>query len=208
MKYLRFSILMSVLACSCSSEYKTLQPVKPNPDCIERIKPQGVVTSWYDAAVTVAGKHISGLLLVKEMPDQTKRVVFTNEAGVTFFDFEFGTTGAFQVKQIIRQLNKKPVVAVLRKDFELMLGLAFQNGDYQSWVDKDEIFYGVPQKKETAYFITDRDCASLRRIELGTKRKRKVTVGLYGGDIREPDSVQVKHHTFNMLINLKKLERH
>jgi hypothetical protein len=68
-----------------------------------------------------------------------------------------------------------------------------------------EIYYGVSQKKESAYFITDRDCASLQRMELGSNRKRKVTVKLQGSQVASPDSVSIHHHTFAMDIVLKKL---
>jgi hypothetical protein len=157
--------------------------------------------------VDVVGRHISGLLLVKEMPDSTTRVVFTNEAGVTFFDFEFGKTGAFKARQVIKQLDRKPVIETLQKDFALALGIPFRQGVEGSWKMGEEVYFGVHQKKETAYFITGADCASLRRLEIGSRRKPKVTAVLYGSDLTLPDSIVLKHHTFAMAITLKKLER-
>jgi hypothetical protein len=205
MRYLHYSLLLLLIACA--SEYKTRKPASLDEACIQKIKPPGIKTSWYTTHIDVIGKHISGLLLMKEMPDSSKRVVFTNEAGVTFLDFEFRADGSFQVKQVIKQLNKKAVVQVLRKDFELMLGIPFRKGISEAWEQDGERYFGSPQKKETAYFITGADCASLRRIELGSKRKKKVTVEMWGSDRTAPDSVKVKHYTFNMVIGLKKIER-
>lgn len=205
MRYLLFSWLLLLIACS--SEYKALQSIPPDQACYLKIKPSGIQTCWFSAHVEVVGKHISGLLLIKNMPDSSKRVVFTNEAGVTFFDFEFQSNGTFQVKQILKSLNKKPVIETLRKDFELILGLPFQQEKAKAWRGANEIYFGVSQKKETAYVITDLDCASLRRLEIGSTRKRKVAVILKGADLTLPDSVEVKHFTFNMVITLKKLER-
>ena len=37
----------------------------------------------------VVGNHLSGLLLIKKMPDSSTRMVFSNEMGLGFFDFEF-----------------------------------------------------------------------------------------------------------------------
>jgi len=203
------SLLCSLvlLAAGCSSAYKGLIPAPVDKACAERMRPGGIGTSWYTASIDVVGKHLSGLLLVKEMPDSSRRVVFTNEAGITFLDFEFGAKGAFQVKQVIRQLDHKAVVELLRKDFALMLGIPFEGGNYAAWAADTEIFYGVAQKKETAYFITDRECASLRRLELGSRRKRKVTVTFTGTDPRQPEGLTLQHYTFNMVIVLKKLER-
>lgn len=205
MRSLLFSILL--VAAGCSSAYKALTPVAMDPVCAERMRPRGIGTSWYTASIDVVGKHLSGLLLIKEMPDSSRRVVFTNEAGITFLDFEFGASGTFQVKQTIKQLNHKAVIELLRKDFALMLGIPFGKGQYTTWSSGDEFFYGVPQKKETAYFITGVDCASLRRLELGSRRKQKVTITFAGTDLRQPDALTIRHYTFNMVIALKKLER-
>jgi len=206
MKYLHYSIGLLLLV-SCASGYKSRKPVPLDQACIEKIQPPGITTSWYTTYVDVVGRHISGLLLIKQMPDSSKRIVFTNEAGVTFLDFRFAANGTFEVKQVIKQLNKKPVILTFRKDFELMLGIPFRKGISQAWLQDGEVYYGASQKKETAYFITTPDCASLRRMELGSRRKKKVTVSLWGNDLSAPDSIQVKHYTFNMVIGLKKIER-
>src|SRR6185369_7920767 len=110
-----------LLLMRCASDYKGLQATAPDDACAARIVPARVNTSWYNADVDVVGRHISGLLLVKHMPDSSYRVVFTNEAGVTFFDFGFLTNGDFKVYNAIHQLNKKAVIQTLRKDFELVL---------------------------------------------------------------------------------------
>jgi hypothetical protein len=85
-----------------------------------------------------------------------------------------------------------------------MLGLPFQ-GMPEVLQQGDEFYYRYNQKKEAAYFITDRDCASLQRMELGSSRKRKVTVKLSGNEVEAPDSVSIHHHTFGMDIRLKKI---
>ena len=70
-----------------------------------------------------------------------------------------------------------------------------------------KFFIGAKQKKEIAYFITSKDCASLRRLELGSSRKRKVTVHLKGQQYPTPDKIELVHNTFNMQINLTRFEK-
>jgi hypothetical protein len=204
MRYLLFSL---IFCAGCVSEYKTLRPLALNNQCIEKLRPRGVKTSWYDAGIDVIGKHLSGLLLIKDMPDSTHRIVFTNEAGIKFFDLEFAANGKFKVHQVIRQMDKKPVIRLLQKDFALLLGLPFSNASWKAWEDGNNVFYGVNQKKETHYFITDKDCASLQRIESGSERKRKTTIQFYGQDIQRPDSIYLQHYTFDMQIKLRKLAK-
>src|SRR5690606_4645887 len=111
-------------------------------DCVQRLKPDGITASWFDASVDVVGKHFSGLLLIREMEDRSTRLVFTNEVGVTFFDFEFLEDGRFDVKRIVDPLNKKLVIQTLRDDFSLLLGYPFR-GELQAWTNGEERYFGV-----------------------------------------------------------------
>jgi hypothetical protein len=202
MKYLIFNILLFILL-GCASDYKGLQ--RTSKTACSALRPNGIESAWYNTKIDVVGKHLSGLLLIKPL-DGGHRVVFTNEAGVTFFDFAFDASGNFRVVNIIKQLNKKGIVTLLQEDFALMLGLPFTNPPYDVFLRDDDLFHGVKQKNETAYFITDKDCASLRRLEWGSSRKKKVTIS-FEGLSRKPQAIQIRHHTFDMVVSLHQIER-
>jgi hypothetical protein len=199
-------IFSFVLIGGCKSAYKSLQPTQAPDNCIQKFRPS-FTNNWYNATVDVIGKHISGLLLIKTMPDSSRRIVFTNEVGVTFFDFGFGKDGSFKVHQIIEQMDKKAVINLLRKDFELVMMQRIEDAKLQAYTRDGEIFYALPGKKETDYFITDKECSSLLRIEKASKRKKKTEVRIWNGNRQAPDSVHLKHFTFDMQIGLKKIQR-
>jgi hypothetical protein len=190
---------------SCASEYKQLKAVSADESCIARSRPSALSTSWYTARIDVVGKHLSGLLFIKNMPDHSNRIVFTNEAGVKFFDFEFDSLDHFQVKQVINQLNKKPVIAVLRQDFGLLMGVPFDN-ELSAWKKNDELYFGSKSENSFNYFITPKDCSSVLRLESASRRKKKVTIRQYGQP-SAPDSIRIQHNTFAMSIGLRKLEK-
>jgi hypothetical protein len=198
-------LFSAMLLAGCSSDYKALRSAVVDKECVRKLKPKPIFTSWYKTSIDVAGKHVSGLLLIKNMPDSSTRIVFTNEAGFKFFDFGFKGADGFKVYYVIDQLNRKPVIRLLQKDFSLLLGVPFQSGPWVAWQDEERILYGVQQKKEKHYFITGKDCASLQRIESGSKRKKMITLVYFGNNQQEPDSIQLQHHTFNMQIRLRKL---
>ncbi len=199
-RYLLLSLC--ALLFNCTSAYRLLEPTSVDTACARNMTPTSIATSWYQASVDVTNKPLSGLVLIKAMPDSTHRIVFTSEAGVTFFDFGFSRVGKFTVYSILKKLNRKPVIKTLRRDFELMLGVPFAQGGLQSWKTPEEIFYGVSRKKETAYFITDKDCGSLRRLEWGSKRKRKVSIQITGAGYPLPDTMDITHYTFPLQIRL------
>jgi len=199
--------LAYVLLTSCAADYRHLLATQPDEACAAKIVPAYLKTSWYNASVEVIGRHLSGLLLIKNMPDSSKRVVFTNEAGVTFFDFGFSKEGNFSVHTVISQFNKRAVIQTLRKDFELIMGLPFQKGGYERSTGGEEVYFAAKQKNETAYFITNKDCASLQRLEWGTARKRKVSVELPGSSYPSPEKIELVHLTFDMQIKLTRIQK-
>jgi hypothetical protein len=190
----------------CSSYYKNLRSVEVNSSCSDKIKPRGIESTWYHAGVDVIGKHMSGLLLIKQMPDHSNRIVFTNEAGLTFFDFAYAPDGSFEVKSILVQLDKAPVVETLQKDFELLLGLPFKN-KLKEWHNGKERYFGVLRDSEIIYFTTTQDCSALGRLEIGSKRKRKVSITRQGTDSLSPEIITISHFTFDMTINLKRINQ-
>jgi len=205
---IRYLLLSScALLLSCTSAYRSLKPASLDAACANKMIPSSIATSWYQASIDVASKHLSGLVLIKYMPDSSQRIVFTSEAGVTFFDFGFKEPEKFTVYAIINKLDRKPVIKTLQKDFELMLGVPFAQGGLQSWRTQDEIFFGVAQKKITAYFIADKYCSSLRRLEWGTKRKRKVSIEIKGAGYPLPDTLHITHYTFSLKFRLTRFQK-
>ena len=204
-RYLLLSLCALLLGCT--SAYHSLMSASVDVACAGKMIPTSMATSWYQASIDVANKHLSGLVLIKNMPDSSQRVVFTSEAGVTFFDFGFKRPGKFMVHAITKKLNRKPVIRTLRQDFELMMGIPFSDGALQSWKTQGETFFGVVQKKETAYFIVDKDCSSLRRLERGTKRKRKVSIRISRAGYPLPDTLDITHYTFPLQIRLTRFQK-
>ena len=195
--------LLYISICSlaaCSSAYRDLRRATGDPACIQRFKPAlGVVV--YKAAVDVVGNHLSGLLVLKAMPDSSTRLVFTSEMGLTFFDFAFGADGSFQVHHIIDKMDKKAVIKTLRKDFELILLEHTSGGSVLT--DGVNRYYAFPQEKGTNYYITDSACTHLLRAEKASKRKTIVEARLMDYVQGIPDSISIVHQKFHFTITLK-----
>ncbi|RYG05799.1 MAG: hypothetical protein EOO02_02700 [Chitinophagaceae bacterium] len=207
-------LLMGLLFAfsGCKSAYNSLQTVEgsggtiTDPACILKFRPE-FGSTLYNTQVNVVGRHLSGLLLFKLMPDSSMRIVFTSEMGAKFFDFEFSNNGDFKVHQVMSQLNKKAVIKTLRSDFELLLMRNIDLGKTVLKKDSTGLWYGFPAPKETHYYITDAACSKLIRIENAMKRKPKVQMKLFNYHNGVPDSIGISHRNFNFEIGLKYIQR-
>jgi hypothetical protein len=155
----------------------------------------------------VTGKRISGLLLIKTMPDSSIRLVFTSELGFKFFDFGFSGDHEFKVYSILKQMDKKAVVKTLRKDFELILmrNLKIQKG----YILKDSLhnYYAFPQEKGVNYYVTDPDCSNLLLMQRASKRKAVVEAIMQNYQKGLPDTIGISHKNFNFDIGLKRIDK-
>lgn len=205
MRCLVFISSLCLFVCfGCRSAYRALRAAPGDPACIQRFKPS-LGTALYKTEVDVVGKHLSGLLVLKAMPDSSTRVVFTSEMGLTFFDFGFAASGRCTVYRMLDKMDKKAVRKTLRKDFELLL---FEHtGGGRVLTDGTDRFYAFPQETGTNYYITDSTCTHLLRVEKASRRQAFVVARLM--DYRQgiPDSVSIVHQKFQFTIALKHLER-
>jgi hypothetical protein len=188
------------LILGCAKDYRALVPISDQKNCYAR-NSIPYQEGWLTAHIDVVGKNLSGLIFIKALEDGSRRVVFTNEVGVTFFDFSFSSDGKFSVKQILPVLNKKAIIKTLRNDFSLFLGIPFNNVvRWEVSIDAEELYYKVPWDNGKAYYITSTDCR-LQRLEYGSNKKRVVAISY-----PDPNEIVIEHFTFQMRIHMKKID--
>ncbi|WPU98771.1 hypothetical protein SNE26_22410 [Mucilaginibacter sp. cycad4] len=206
MRFLLLSSCLLILA-GCSSVYKNLKPADGNVREIRKFAPDFTRALYKTEVDVIGGHHLSGLLLIKTLPDKSIRMVFSNEMGFKFFDFEFKPDGGFKVYYIIKQMDKRPVIITLQKDFELVMmrkqnpetGYLRKDGDY--------LYYVFPQEKGANYYVTNKAGTELIRIERSSDRKPVVQAIMKDFHDGIPDTIGISHKNFKFNIGLKRLER-
>lgn len=203
---IRFLIFLSLFCLSIScNQYRHLKRTPPEENCIEKFKPL-FVHEEYKTSVDVIGKYISGLLLIKYMPDSSTRIVFTNEMGFSFFDFGFSKDNSFTVYHIVSQMNKPALIKTLRKDFELIMFRNLDKNKSFSLVDSTVIYHAYPQEKGVNYYITDTLCSRLIKMQRSSDKKPVVEASFYDNvPGKTPDSISIRHLNFKFSISLKKI---
>jgi len=194
------------LLLSCARPYAALQAIPGDAACVQQFRPT-FRNELYKAQIDLVGRSLGGLLLIKTMPDRSTRVVFTSETGPTFFDFDFAPDGAFRVRYVMNRLNRRPVINVLRSDFELILmrNLAPEKA---TLFRNDSLHYArFSVDKGAVYVVTNTDCRELKRIEKAGKRKPLVRVLLKNYHQGVPDTIGISHQNFKFEISLKLLVR-
>ena len=209
--YLILSSCLLVIL-SCSPAHRQMQSATADIKSLQKFKPAFTV-ALYNTTVDVVGNHLSGLLLIKKMPDSSTRMVFSSETGFTFFDFEFAADGNFKVYSIIKKMNKRSVIKTLQHDFELVLMNRLDNNTasvktVNSQSPADGLLYFIfPQKRGFNYYITNADGTELVRMERASNKKTIVEAVMKNYINGIPDTIGISHKTFEFNIGLKRIER-
>ncbi len=203
-----YLILSSCLlfVVSCSPSYQQMQSATADVNVLQKFKPAFTV-ALYNTTVDVMSNHLSGLLLIKKMPDSSTRVVFSNEMGLGFFDFEFAPDGSFKVYSIMKKLNKKSVIKTLQHDFELLLMNNLDNTKAVVKTNEGLTYFIFPQSKGFNYYITNQSGDELVRMERASNKKIIVEAVMKNYINGIPDTIGISHKTFEFNIGLKRIER-
>ena len=191
---------------SCSPAHQQMQSAAADVNLLQKFKPAFTV-ALYNTTVDVVGNHLSGLLLIKKMPDSSTRMVFSNEMGFSFFDFEFAADGSFKVYSIIKKLNKKSVIKTLQHDFELILMNNLDNSKASVRIKDGVTYFIFPQSKGFNYYITNQSGDELVRLERASNKKTIVEAVMKNYINGIPDTIGISHKTFEFNIGLKRIER-
>lgn len=195
-----------VFLLGCSSAFKHLQATTGDAANLQKLKPVFSV-ALYKASIDVTGNHLSGLLMIKKMPDSSDRLVFSNEIGFKFFDFEFAPNGDFKVHSIIKQMDKKALIKTLRKDFALVMMKGTESLNVLIRKEEGLVYYTYPQASGYNHYITNTTGDELVRMERSSKRKTVMEAIMRNYSKGMPDTIGITHKNFNFTIGLKRLAR-
>jgi len=206
MRCLLFSSCLLFLA-GCATVYKDLAASNGKAVDLNPVRPTFTV-ALYNTSIDVAGSHLSGLLLIKKMPDSTTRMVFSNEMGFKFFDFEFSPNGGFRVYSIYKKMNRKAVIKTLRHDFELVLMQSLDDKELKVRSDSmGNRYYIFPKGKGYYCYVMDQGGTGLVRMERSSKQEPVATAIMQQYVNGIPDTIGFTHHKVDFVIGLKRLER-
>lgn len=206
MRCLLFSSCLFFLA-GCATVYKDLAAATGEAGDLKPVQPAFTV-ALYNTSIDVVGNHLSGLLLIKKMPDSTTRMVFSNEMGFKFFDFEFSPDGGFKVYSIYKKMNRKAVIKTLRHDFELALMQPLDTKELR--VKRDSTgnrYYIFPKGKGYYCYVMNPGGTELMRMERSSKQAPVATAIMQHYVNGIPDTIGFTHHKVDFIIGLKRLER-
>ena len=207
--FLLTSLLYILGACSLKT-HKGFDKIPHSSTGDFRILDQKFDKILFQTSIDVYGKHLSGLMFIKDMvPVNAYRVVFLSETGMSFFDFEFPKSngGEFKVYYCMDLLDKKFILKTLRLDIELLLMTGFDYSKFHSFNDKNREFYIRKYKdgRERRYYFKEISSNHITKVERSGLIFNKVKVELSEYISESPSKIKITHRDIKLNLELTKV---
>lgn len=198
MRYLLLSSIVAMLVwCGCAPKTQSSQHWAISNQSIS-IFTDTTGAYLYKNKIELYGHYLSGLMLIKPLPNHNYKVAMTTEFGAKIMDFEI-TDGELIMHDVIEQMNRKRILRMIEADMKLLFGIGQRNGVTASQSNQTVIsFEGKPLNGE---YTLD----SLQHVIAidGYRKKKKVVASIitdYQNDI--PKTLRLSHLAMSVQMEL------
>lgn len=153
----------------------------------------------YRANLSLYNNDFSGMIIIKPT-DEAYRIVFINEIGMKFFDFEFSANN-YKVNHIFEPINKKMFIKLLINDFRFIL-MSKLNLNYSTYKNKQSYLYVIkPKNEKELYYFNLQNKYPEKAIKYSIFSKTTVLKLInYNNDV--PNNISIKHKNVKFAMDL------
>ncbi len=153
----------------------------------------------YKAKIKAFDNNFGGILIIKKLPNQHHRIVFTTEFGNKIFDFEIQKNG-FKTHYILKELDRGIVVKTLQRDFETLT--QEYNLLQKKFENTTHLIYRSKQRKRYNHYFLDKKTKALQKIVHTTKSKEKTIFSFQKIEDNIVKNIQIQHKGLPLAIEL------
>lgn len=200
-----FSCIVIAVVSSCATRtYKKASVVSTYDKAIQSNFFSGDSVHYFKTSIDTYGKSLSGILAIRKLNEDTLKVSFFTEIGVSFFDV-IVTHGSYQLVRCISQLNSKGIMNTIVEDIrwvvlfnlgQLTNPVLVKTGDSVPTVRfnyQDVLIFTQLSKDNQPLLLT---------YVYGSKFKSKFDVKYASFENSIPNKIFVSHYNIDLKIDL------
>lgn len=158
----------------------------------------------YKAQIDVYGNHMSGILIIKKISDDTHRVVMTTDFGNKMLDFEISQK-SFKINYLIADMDRDVVKKFLENDFRMLLKQIYTISEVFETKEYD-VYTSVDDGKKY-YLFYEKNSELLHKMVFTEKAKEKINFGFLAKTHIFADEILLTHQDFKLSISLKEITK-
>jgi len=143
--------------------------------------------------------HVSGILIIKKISENTHRVVLTSDFGNKLIDFEISEED-FKLNYVLPDMDKKIVINFLKNDFGELLKQNYPVS--QSFENKTDYIYLSKADNKAYYLFFNKENQLLKQIVYTKNNREKIDFTFDAKKHIFADSLNLRHKDFKINIKL------
>ena len=157
----------------------------------------------YKGSLDISKHHLSGLFYLKRVSLNSIRILFSNELGMNFFDFEL-KGDEFIVHSCFPSLERASLLKLLEKDFRILLipdttVTRMKRGRSR---DPELIIFSVKSARGSFHYTYNRDSGKIRRIQTSRSIMGRTDLRVYGDERLQPTKIHISNPTIRLYIRM------
>ena len=161
------------------------------------------VKALYKGTFDISKNHLSGLFMIKRTSGNSIRIVFSNEFGMKFFDFEFKGS-EFVIHYCYPSFERHSLMKILELDFRLLMVpdtsvITMKRGHSK---DPGRVVFNVKSARGGFHYSYDIDSGKIRRIQTSMSLMGKTDLQFYGDERVRPTRIILTNPTIGLHIKM------
>ena len=153
----------------------------------------------YKCQMDIYKNHVSGILIIKKINENTHRVALTSDFGNKLIDFEISDNN-FKLNYVLPDVDRKIVITFLKNDFQQLLKQTYPVND--SFENSNSRIYLSKIDKKTYYLFFNKENNLLKQIIYTKNNKEKIDFTFDAKKHIFADSLNLQHKDFKINIKL------
>ncbi|MEG2309570.1 hypothetical protein [Chryseobacterium sp.] len=198
LSFLYSSLFLLLISCK-TYQLKDVKPISNFEKTVENLYFSSKEDYVYKCQMDIYKNHVSGILIIKKISDDTHRVVMTSDFGNKMIDFEISENN-FKLNYVLADLDKKMVINFLKNDFQELLRQKYPVNE--SFENENSRIYLSKTKKKSYYLFFNKENSLLKQIIYTKSNKEKID---FSFDAKKPtfaEMILLDHKDFKINIKL------
>jgi hypothetical protein len=171
--------------------------------CIISIFDSSFQKALYKGSLDISKHHLTGLFYLKRISENSVRIAFSNELGMSYFDLEINNDKLI-IHSCFPSLRRTSLLHLIENDFRLLLVpdttvIKIKHGKSK---DPALLVFGVTSARGTFYYTYKKDSGKICRIKSSRAIIGKTDIRVYGYMRLQPVKVHISNPTIHLQIHL------
>lgn len=160
----------------------------------------------YKTEINLYKNYFSGITVIKRIDKKSYRIVFMNETGMKFFDFEINSDN-YKIHHIFKPMNKKVFVKLLINDYRNLLMTNFNQKEAKKYLTKNKKNIVIKTDKKKILYFFDLKTGLPEKAEQYSLFRKIVTINYSEYKNNLPEKIKIIHKNIKFTMKLSKFKQ-